>query len=200
MVGPSWGAAFRKLSTRRTDYLRVLARRFLIFWTAPSQFLAKISREADAHAAHFRAPSACASTSREKRTGPERRESFLSLIQDHREPRRHRSLEFGGFRAGPCPWGSQLGPRYAASDTLDSPQSSRLQEGNRSPLAWAQSRREPRRVPIGRSHALGCEPCDRQRLLGRFTIASFTRASETAPDSIGFASERVSRGGARAGS
>jgi hypothetical protein len=33
--GAFWGAAFRKFPTLYTDYLRVLARRFLNFWNRP---------------------------------------------------------------------------------------------------------------------------------------------------------------------
>jgi hypothetical protein len=42
--GAFWGAAFRKFSTLCIDYLRVPAERFLNFGTAPSRFLAKLTR------------------------------------------------------------------------------------------------------------------------------------------------------------
>jgi hypothetical protein len=76
--GAFWGAAFRKFSTLRTDYLRVPAKRFLNFWNHPvpinwhtfpgEQGSSRVFEPLD---------SAGALSSRERKTGTERQRGFV---------------------------------------------------------------------------------------------------------------------------
>jgi hypothetical protein len=76
------GAAFRKFPTLRTDYLRVLARRFLNFWNRPLPIPSQLTRGKGAPVESFTSPS----TRRvplppgQEEPGQNGGESFLSLM------------------------------------------------------------------------------------------------------------------------